>query len=246
MGKIAIIGGTGLTKLPGITRHSTQTIDTPYGAPSGQLVIAEYEGKEIIFLPRHGDPHRIPPHKINYRANIDALKTQDVDQIIAVNAVGGITSRMPPATLVIPEQIIDYTYGREHTFYDGIHNALKHIDFTRPYNDTIRTQLLTAGANLDIALFDGGVHAVTQGPRLETAAEIDRLEKAGCDIVGMTGMPEAALAHEADLGYACLALVVNWSAGKTADEITEEAMEKYIDKGMKQVAKILRHTVTIL
>ncbi len=246
MSKIAIVGGTGLTTLPGITDHISQTVDTPYGAPSGELTIGRFATKEIIFLARHGDPHCIPPHQVNYRANIHALKMQGVDHIIAVNAAGGITSKLCPGTIAVPEQIIDYTYGRAHTFYDGEHNDLAHIDFTYPYSHAIRAALLNAGIDLKIELHADGVYASTQGPRLETAAEIRRLEKDGCDIVGMTGMPEAALAREAGINYACLALVVNWAAGKTKEKISATTIAKHIDQGMGKVNALLRHTIATL
>ncbi len=243
MNKIAIIGGTGLTSLTGVEITETREVDTPFGSPSSALSFGRLGDKEIIFLPRHGKPHAIAPHKINYRANIYALKENGIENIIAVNAVGGITSEMYPERIVIPEQIIDYTYGRNHTFYEDKLDEVTHIDFTKPYNVTLRKQLLGVNAISDLNAFVGSVYAATQGPRLETAAEIDKLEKDGCDIVGMTGMPEAALAHELDINYVCLALVVNWAAGKSDEEITMTLIEKHLEQGIGKVKRILKEFI---
>ena len=243
MNKIAIIGGTGLTSLTGVEITETREVDTPFGSPSSALSFGRLGDKEIIFLPRHGKPHAIAPHKINYRANIYALKENGIENIIAVNAVGGITSEMYPERIVIPEQIIDYTYGRNHTFYEDNLDEVTHIDFTKPYNVTLRKQLLGVNAISDLNAFVGSVYAATQGPRLETAAEIDKLEKDGCDIVGMTGMPEAALAHELDINYVCLALVVNWAAGKSDEEITMTLIEKHLEQGIGKVKRILKEFI---
>jgi len=243
MNKIAIIGGTGLTSLTGVEITETREVDTPFGSPSSALSFGRLGDKEIIFLPRHGKPHAIAPHKINYRANIYALKENGIENIIAVNAVGGITSEMYPERIVIPEQIIDYTYGRNHTFYEDNLDEVTHIDFTKPYNVTLRKQLLGVNAISDLNAFVGSVYAATQGPRLETAAEIDKLEKDGCDIVGMTGMPEAALARELDINYVCLALVVNWAAGKSDEEITMTLIEKHLEQGIGKVKRILKEFI---
>lgn len=243
MSKIAIIGGTGLTSLAGVEITETKEVDTPYGSPSGALSFGQMGDKEIIFLPRHGNPHTIPPHKINYRANIHALKENDVMDIIAVNAVGGITSEMRPGRIVIPEQIIDYTYDRKHTFFEDELDKVTHIDFTNPYNSDLGKQIATASLMSGLDVFIGGVYAATQGPRLETASEVNKLEKDGCDIVGMTGMPEAALARELDINYACLALVVNWAAGKTDGAITMEVIELNLNNGIEKIKTVLTKTI---
>ncbi len=244
MNKIAIIGGTGLTSLAGVEITETREVDTPYGSPSSELSFGDFDNKEIIFLPRHGNPHAIPPHKINYRANIHALKENGVKNIIAVNAVGGITAEMRPGRIVIPKQIIDYTYGRKHTFFeDG--DEVTHIDFTNPYSAELGKQLVTASLMSGLDVFIGGVYAATQGPRLETAAEVNKLEKDGCDIVGMTGMPEAALARELDINYASLALVVNWAAGKSDEEITMEIIENNLNNGIEKIKTVLAETIKI-
>ncbi len=243
MNKIAIIGGTGLASLEGVEIYETKEVDTPFGSPSSALSFGHLGDKKIIFLPRHGKPHAIPPHKINYRANIHALKENGVENIIAINAVGGITSEMYPERIVIPEQIIDYTYGRYHTFFEDKLDEVTHIDFTNPYKIALRRQLLGVNAISDLNVFVGGVYAATQGPRLETAAEIKKLEKDGCDIVGMTGMPEAALARELDINYVCLALVVNWAAGKSDEGITMAVIEKHLEQSIGKVKLILKEFI---
>jgi len=243
MNKIAIIGGTGLTSLAGVEITGTKEVDTPYGSPSSALSFGRIGDKEIIFLPRHGNPHAIAPHKINYCANIHALKESGVNNIIAVNAVGGITSEMRPGRIAIPEQIIDYTYDRKHTFFEDDLNEVTHIDFTNPYSIDLGKQLSTACLMSGQDVFIGGVYAATQGPRLETAAEVKKLEKDGCDIVGMTGMPEAALARELDINYACLALVVNWAAGKSDGEITMAVIEKHLEDGIGKIKLVLEEFI---
>jgi purine nucleoside phosphorylase len=181
---------------------------------------------------------------VNYRANIHALKENSVENIIAVNAVGGITSEMSPGRIVIPEQIIDYTHDRSQTFYENNLSQVTHTDFTNPYSAVLREQLTETSVISDLNVFVGGVYAATQGPRLETAAEIRKLEKDGCDIVGMTGMPEATLARELDIHYVCLALVVNWAAGKTDEEITMAIIEKHLEDGLGQVKLLLKRFIS--
>ncbi len=235
--KLAIIGGSGLNQLPGLEITAEIHQDTPWGRV---LVTAgKYHHHDILFLPRHGAGHKIPPHRINYRANIRALKELQISNIIAVSAVGGITAEMKPRRLVIPDQLIDYTWGRSGTFYEEGLEAVKHIDFTYPYSATLRQQILNAGATANIAIHDGAIYGVVQGPRLETAAEIKRMEKDGCDIVGMTGLPEAALARELEIEYACCALVVNWAAGKTDEIITMETIHNNLKTGMDSIYVLL-------
>lgn len=239
MSKIAIIGGTGLSQLDNIEITSTQQIDTPFGCPSDDYIEGTLQGKSLVFLARHGTPHNIPPHKINYRANIWGLKQLGVSEIIAVAAVGGITSTMAPAHLAIPNQIIDYTYGREHTYFADDLDAVTHIDFSFPYNRTLREQLIQSATDEHLSISHSGVYGCTQGPRLESAAEIIRMERDGCDLVGMTAMPEAALAKELDLKYAAINVVANWAAGKSAGEISMAEIEHHLKKGMSDVAKLL-------
>ncbi len=240
---LAIIGGTGLTSLKGLESLRREMVHTPYGEPSGPLLFGRLAGCDVVFLPRHGHHHTIPPHRVNYRANIWALRSVGVERIIAVNAVGGITPLMTPARVVIPHQLVDYTWGRDHTFFDGAPSAVKHIDFTHPYCESLRRELIQAARGCGLDIIDHGVYAATQGPRLETAAEIARLERDGADLVGMTGMPEAALARELDLCYACCAVIANWAAGKDGDEITMDEIERCVTRGMADVRQLLEHAI---
>lgn len=236
----AIIGGTGLTQLDGLVIETDETLNTPWGAPSAPLVFGRLGKTRVVFLARHGHPHRIPPHQVNYRANLWALREAGVRSVLAVNAVGGIHAQMGPAHVVIPDQIIDYTSDRGHTFFEGNLEEVTHIDFTWPYAAELRQRLINVARQAAVPFSDFGVYGCTQGPRLETAAEIRRMERDGCDIVGMTGMPEAALAAELKLDYACLGLVVNWAAGKTDHIITMEEIHAAIDEGMGYIRQILR------
>ncbi len=239
MSKLAIIGGTGLSQMQGLSINATENLDTPFGTPSAPYVLGSINGKEIVFLARHGNPHTIPPHKINYRANIWGLKQLGVSEIIAVAAVGGITSEMAPAHIAIPDQIIDYSYGREHTFFADDLENVTHIDFTFPYTQTLRSRLIKAAAQQNIVITETGTYGSTQGPRLESSAEIIRMERDGCDLVGMTGMPEAALAKELNIDYATIAVVANWAAGKSEGEISMDEIELHVKNGMLNVTKLL-------
>lgn len=239
MSRLAIIGGSGLAALPGLDILQTLTPATPWGAPSAPVTLGQFKARELLFLPRHGPGHTIAPHRVNYRANIQALKDCGATEIIAVNAVGGITPALEPGRIVIPAQIIDYTWGREHTFQGEAARPVNHIDFTWPYTEALRQRLIRATTRTGVAPHAGGAHAVTQGPRLETAAEIERLERDGADIVGMTGMPEAALARELEIDYACCALVVNRAAGKGAERISMAMIEHNLKQGMQQVLALL-------
>lgn len=245
MSLLAIIGGSGLASF-GDGHAATQLDrDTPFGYASGPLTRAECDGVPLLFLPRHGRPHSLPPHRVNYRANLWALREAGARRVIAVNAVGGIGARMQPPRLVLPDQIIDYTWGRAHTFFDESH-AVTHVDFARPYSAELRAALLAAARELALDLHDGGTYGATQGPRLESAAEILRLERDGCDLVGMTGMPEAGLARELGLGYAALCVVANRAAGKGADPITPELIAANLKTGMQHAEQLLRRTLQAL
>ncbi len=240
----AIIGGTGLTQLDGLTIRQSLAVNTPYGAPSGDIHVGEYAGREVMFLARHGHPHRFPPHKVNYRANIWALKQAGAEAILAVNAVGGIHPDMGTGHFCVPHDLVDYTSGRDHTFFADDLEHVTHIDFSFPYSAPLRARLIAALAAEGCAHSDFGVYACTQGPRLETVAEIARLQRDGCDIVGMTGMPEAALARELELEYACLALVVNPAAGKSAAVITMAEIEQALHDGIGKVKATLARVLS--
>jgi len=211
---LAIIGGSGLTRLANLDVRRREVVRTPYGEPSGPLIFGTMQGREVIFLARHGEDHTIPPHKVNYRANIWALHSQQARDILSVASVGGIRSDLTPGTLAVPDQIIDYTHGRKSTFFSNADSGVIHVDFTHPYCESLRRRLLGAAAEDKEQIVAGGTYAATQGPRLETAAEINRLERDGADMVGMTGMPEAVLAREMGLCYAAIAMVVNHAAGR--------------------------------
>ena len=243
---LGIVGGTGLTQIEGLEIKGRELVQTPYGVPSGPLTHGILNKRDVIFLPRHGYGHTIPPHKINYRANIWALKRAGVDKILAVAAVGGINPNTPPGGLVVPDQIIDYTWSRVNTYFEEGLVHVTHIDFTQPYDEALRQRILRAAEEVDVEITDGGTYAATQGPRLETAAEVDRLERDGCDIVGMTGMPEAALARELELPYAACSVVANHAAGRGSGVITMDEIEEHLNAGMANVLRILECLVSNL
>lgn len=243
MAIIAIIGGTGLTSMPGLTVKNREMVKTIYGAPSCPLIHGEMNGTDVIFLARHGRRHTIPPHMVNYRANMMALKEVGVTHIIALAAVGGIADNCVDKSIVFPDQIIDYTYGRYHTFYGAKHDKFDHIDFTEPYSASVRDRLLAGASATGIEHITEGVYGATQGPRLETAAEIRRMERDGCTIVGMTGMPEASLARELGIDYGCCAMVVNRAPGKAAIGIDFSEIEKNVSDSVISVEKILAETL---
>ena len=237
---LAIIGGSGLTQLANLNVVRREVVRTPYGEPSGALTFGRLCEQPVVFLARHGYGHTIPPHQVNYQANLWALKEARAEVIISVASVGGIRADLCPGTLVVPDQIIDYTWGRKSTFHEGLDEPVVHIDFTEPYDAAVRRRILAAGAAAGEKVFDGAVYAATQGPRLETAAEINRLARDGADVVGMTGMPEAALARELELDYACVALVANWAAGcADAGEITLDEVLANVAASTAQLVPLL-------
>ncbi|TFW71479.1 5'-methylthioadenosine phosphorylase [Methylotenera oryzisoli] len=242
---LAIIGGTGLTQLDNLNITRRLIVRTPYGEPSQPLIFGEISGREVIFLARHGNGHTIPPHEVNYRANIAALHLQGVTEIAAIATVGGIHPDLSAGKIVIPHQIIDYTYGRKTTFHDGISNPVKHIDFTEPYCQTLREKWKRAAIAVGEEVVDHGVYAATQGPRLETAAEINRLERDGATVVGMTGMPEAALARELGISYATICPVANYAAGRgdNLHEIKYEEVISNLNLTMVRVRNIIAQLV---
>ncbi len=235
----AIIGGSGLAKLDGLIITRRQVTRTDFGEASGALTFGKMSGKDVVFLNRHGPGHTIPPHRVNYRANVFALKQVGVKQIIAINAVGGIDSNLEPVGLVIPDQLIDYTYDREHTYFGSEHGPVKHVDFTHPYTEKLRKIIIDAANRNQIPVTASGTYAATQGPRFETAAEIDRMERDGATIVGMTGMPEAGLARELDLDYAMIAVVSNPAAGRSESEISIEEIMSELRQGMDRTRALL-------
>jgi 5'-methylthioinosine phosphorylase len=243
---LAIIGGTGLTEFTELSEIKVHdTLATELGQPSSVIVEGLLHGQRLLFLARHGHPHAVPPNKINYRANLLALQALGADNIIAVNAVGGIHKEAIAGHISVPDQIIDYTQGRENTYFDGIFKPLDHIDFSHPYDEALRQKLIgiLSKQKLEHGYSDFGTYAATQGPRLETIAEVKRLEIDGCDLVGMTGMPEAALARELNIPYASLCLVVNPAAGKSAALITMEDIRQVITTGMEDIKSLISEYV---
>ena len=242
---LAIIGGSGLTQLSNLEVSRRQVVRTPYGETSGALTFGKIAGHEVVFLARHGYGHTIPPHQVNYRANVWALHAQGVQNLLAIAAVGGIRHDLAPGALVVPDQIIDYTHGRAGTFFTLTDRGVHHIDFTLPYCQTLRAACLKAAQHAGEKVLDGGVYAATQGPRLESAAEINRLERDGADMVGMTGMPEAALAREIGLCYATIAVVVNYAAGRGSSRqgIDMHALTAVLEQAMGRVRLILEPLV---
>jgi 5'-methylthioinosine phosphorylase len=244
---LAIIGGSGLTQLASLGVTARKAVRTPYGEPSGALTFGSLRGRKTMFLARHGYGHTIPPHEVNYRANIWALREEGATEIVSVAAVGGIRADLGPGMLVIPHQIIDYTWGRRATFFEGGDVPVTHIDFTAPYTERLRRKLLAAAQACGETIVDGAVYAATQGPRLESAAEIDRLERDGADLVGMTGMPEAVLARELDLAYAAIAVVVNHAAGRgeSRDGIRLEGIEQMLHATIGRARRVIEEVVTV-
>ena len=246
--KIAVIGGTGLTSLQNLEIVRNETVTTPYGNPSSPLAFGNISSTkknksaqtlETVFIARHGYAHNIPPHRVNYRANMWALKEAGVTAILAVNAVGGIREDMIPGSLVVPDQIIDYTSRRINTFFEDNLKNVTHIDFSYPYSREISQLILDSAQAVNIDIIKGGTYAATEGPRLETAAEIQRLKRDGCDLVGMTGMPEAALARELELDYASICVNANWAAGLSDELITMEVIEQNLEGGMKKTRQLI-------
>jgi len=240
---LAILGGTGLTALQNLEIVRRAVVTTPYGDPSAALTFGTLGGAEVVFLARHGDAHTIPPHRVNYRANLWALREAGCQRVISVCAVGGIRKDIAPAALVIPDQIIDYTWSREHTFFDKDLTQVTHVDFTRPYCGELRTALMEAADHAGIDVIRDATYGATQGPRLETAAEIDRMERDGCHIVGMTGMPEAALARELGLCYAACAVCANPAAGRGSEVIEMSAILDNLEHAMVRVRTLLEQVI---
>jgi 5'-methylthioadenosine phosphorylase len=242
---LAVIGGSGLTQLANLEITGRKIVRTPYGEPSGPLTFGHMGAQQVVFLARHGYGHTLAPHEINYRANMWALHAQQVTRVISVCTVGGIAAALAAGTIAVPAQIMDYTWGRPSTYFEGAQAAVTHIDFTHPYCEETRAMALAAARDAGVPVVDGGIYAATQGPRLETKAEIDRLERDGATMVGMTGMPETALARELGLGYAALAVVVNPAAGRgsSARSVSLEEIPRVIEGTMAKVRLIVARLV---
>lgn len=240
---IAIIGGSGLSQLSNLDVSRREVVRTPYGEPSGALMFGHVCDQKTVFIARHGYGHTIPPHRVNYRANLWALKHAGAEAVISVASVGGIASHLPPGSLLVPDQILDYTWGRQATYFDGGESPVVHVDFTEPYDSALRARVLDAARRAGENICDGGTYAATQGPRLETAAEVNRLERDGADVVGMTGMPEAVLARELELPYAAILVVANHAAGRGSSlhGIQTVDIENTLQVAMGRVRSILEN-----
>lgn len=234
---LGIIAGTGALDLFEILEE--RVIQTRWGCPSAVPARVRLGAASAWMLARHGRPHRIPPHRVDYRANIAALVELGVSQIVAINAVGSIDPALRPGALVVPDQLIDYTWGRVHTFSDSAEQPLEHIEFAGPFSASVRSLLVAAAQRAGVDVHSGGCYGVTQGPRLETAAEIGRLGRDGCTLVGMTAMPEAALAREAGLDYASLCVVANPAAGLAKEPISVAEIHAVLAEAMGRVGSLL-------
>jgi 5'-methylthioinosine phosphorylase len=238
---LAVIGGTGVYRIAELEQVESHLPETRYGFPSGPVRVGMLGGRRVAFLARHGEEHGVPPHKINYRANLVALQMVGATRVVALNTVGGITERFGPTVLALPDQLIDYTWGRISTLSEEPGTEVLHVDFGDPYTPELRAQILAAAQRAQVAMVDGGCYGATQGPRLETKAEIARMRRDGCDLVGMTGMPEAGLARELGLQYACLSIVANWAAGcGGAAEITMAEVLANVETASIGIPSVLR------
>jgi 5'-methylthioinosine phosphorylase len=242
---LAIIGGRGLTQLANLEINHQQVMRTPYGEPSGAFMFGTLNQHEVIFLARHGYGHTIPPHLVNYRANLWALREHGASKIISVATVGGIRANLKPGVIVVPDQIIDFTHGRDATYFEARDKPFINTDFTLPYSAALRSQILRSAKTAKQPCIDGGVYAATQGPRLDSIAEINRYERDGADMVGMTGMPETALAKELELDYAIIAVVANYAAGRgdNTTGINIETVNATASSTMERVRAILECVV---
>ncbi len=242
---LAIIGGSGFYGLTGMGKPRVENLATDYSADSVKVEIYDSPAGEVAFIPRHGKSHAIPPHQINYRANIDVLAKIGVRQVLGMNAVGGINADASPGSIIVPTQIIDYTQGRLSTFFEGNIEEVVHIDFTNPFSEDLSRKVLIAlyqeleEAEDERTVLKYGTYGCTQGPRLESAAEIQRMKNDGCDIVGMTAMPEVSLACEKSMEYCMLALSVNWAAGLVPGTITMDEIKAVLAEGADRLQAVI-------
>ncbi|HAM53803.1 MAG TPA: 5'-methylthioadenosine phosphorylase [Nitrospiraceae bacterium] len=244
MNRIGILGGSGFYEMKGLRHKSLRRVSTPFGNPSGEFRISEVSGSEVVFLPRHGIPHRIPPHRINYRANIWGFREMGIERIFSINAVGGITAGLTPGDIVIPDQIIDLTQGRASTFYEE--NDVVHIDFTDPYCTILRTIICAAAQRKGLTVKESGTYLCVNGPRLETRAEISFFAKSGADVVGMTGMPEACLARELEMCFASVLIVTNYAAGISDKKLTTTEVMENMKISTERIGSLLIESLALL
>jgi len=242
--KVAIIGGSGLYHFQGLKITGKESISTPYGEPSADIITGQLENQSVLFLPRHGTKHQIAPHKVNYRANIHALKSLGAEAVISVNGVGGISPSLQPGDVVIPDQIIDYTYGRDNTFFEDFSKGVQHTEFAYPFDEPLRNKVIQSlSKQINLRAVTTGVYGCMQGPRFETAAEIKRMAIDGCTIVGMTSMPETILARELEIPYVSICTVGNMAAGIGDELIAMEDVLKIMEKGLSAIQELIRNTL---
>jgi 5'-methylthioadenosine phosphorylase len=245
MPRLGVIGGSGLYEMPGLSIVEKRTVSTPFGEPSAPYVMGRFGEVETAFLPRHGQTHRMPPHRINYRANLWGFRELGVERVISVNATGGIRKGLTPGELVVLDQVIDMTQGaREGTFYDE--GEVVHVDFTEPYCPETREALFQAGNRHGIGLGERGTYLCVNGPRLESRAEIEHFATMGADVVGMTGMPEAALARELELCFAALAVVTNHAAGLSGRKLTTDEVMESMESANERIKTVLKEALLLL
>jgi 5'-methylthioadenosine phosphorylase len=235
--EIGIIGGSGLYQIPGLEVIEKREVTTPFGPPSGPLTLAKLEGREVVFLPRHGEGHKINPTEINARANIYALKSLGVKWIIAVSAVGSLRENIPPRSLCIPDQIIDRTKSRVHTFFDDI---AVHVGFADPFCNVLAGRLAEAAKNVEVQTTVGGTYVCMEGPLFSTRAESDLYRSWGCSIIGMTAIPEAKLAREAEIAYAMLAVATDYDCWYTEEHVDVETIIENLRVSLSKAQEVLK------
>ena len=243
--KIGIIAGTGFYNIPGMSEKVDHDVTNQYG--TARITTGIWNSTSVVFLTRHGSGHTIPPHKINFRANIKALKDAGASKVVAVSVVGGVDRTLKAGDLSLIDDFVDFTSGREHTFFDGTTpEGVQHVDVTYPYDREIQAALRQSAQGLSIPLREKGIYAGFNGPRFETPAEVRFAALAGATVVGMTGCPEVSLAKEANLPYATIALIVNPAAGLSEKEITIADINAALDMGREKVLKIIEGALPIL
>jgi 5'-deoxy-5'-methylthioadenosine phosphorylase len=247
---LGVIGGSGVYALAGLEVTRRDTSETRFGQPSGPVTVGLLDGSEVAFVARHGEQHSVAPHLVNYRANVEALRAAGVMRVLAVCTVGSLDPDLPPGTIVVPDQIVDYTWGRAQTFHEP-GDPVPHVDFTEPYSPGWRREVVSAVAGVlrspdsgATGFADGATYAAVQGPRFETAAEIRRFRGDGCDIIGMTGMPEAALAREAGLEYAAVCPVANLAAGLSPAELSAEEVFGAVGDMLEPIEDVVRNVAS--
>lgn len=240
--RFGIIGGSGFTKILPLQDTQKITFKTRFGKAS--CLLGNLAGREVVFLWRHGEGHKFPPHKINYRANVLAMKQLGVITVLATAATGTLKRNLPPGTLIVPDQLLDWTKQRPLTLFEGKDAPVVHIDVTQPFCPTLRQRLIQAAESLGIQAFDGGCYVCSEGPRYETAFEVKMLAQLGGDIAGMTAGTEAILFREAEICYAVLAIVTNWGAGLSQQPLTHSEVEAMMKQRLPTVVQIFERVIS--